>query len=134
MKHITSLMVNEWGIKKLGLDFMGYTLEKGDIYTYHHIIKRENGGPMTLDNGAILCGSTSHPYLHAIENRDIKYYEYITEELLEINKQHEIRMANLYRINEILTDFEDKHIYDRTRKGRLIVKAKYLNRPLNKNY
>lgn len=56
-------MVNEWGIKKLGLDFMGYTLEKGDIYTYHHIIKRENGGPMTLDNGAI-CVVVPHTLIY----------------------------------------------------------------------
>lgn len=127
-------MVNEWGIKKLGLDFMGYRLEKGDIYTYHHIIKREHGGPLTIDNGAILCGSTSHPYLHAIEYCDFKYYEYLTEELLEINCIHELRMENLYRINEILMDFEDKHAFDRTKKGKIIVKRKYLERPLNKNY
>lgn len=123
-------MINEWGIEKLGLDFMGYRLQKGDMYTYHHIVKREHGGEITVDNGAILCGSTSHPYLHAIEYRDFKYYEYIKEELLLINRAHEINMKNLRRINEILMDFEDKHMYDTTRKGHYIIKKKYLCRPL----
>lgn len=127
-------MINEWGIEKLGLDFMGYKLEKGDIYTYHHIIKREHGGPLTIDNGAILCGATSHPYLHLIESVDTLYYDYLTNVLMEINKDGEIKLNRLYCINDILTDFENKHGYDRSKRGRILVREKYLRRPLNKNY
>ena len=34
MKEVTKLMINEFKIKQLGYDFMGYTLQKNDIYTF----------------------------------------------------------------------------------------------------
>ncbi len=71
MKEVTKLLINDFKIKQLNYDFMGYSLQKGDIYTFHHflIANRENG-PYAYWNGVILCGKTSHPYLHLIENKD----------------------------------------------------------------
>lgn len=38
MARITNIMIREFKISELGYDFMGYSLNKGDIYTYHHLL------------------------------------------------------------------------------------------------
>mgnify|MGYP003290895267 CR=1 FL=1 len=81
MKQVTQLMINEFKIKQLGYDFMGYNLQKGDIYTFHHlIVPNRNGGPYARWNGAILF-STPHQYLHVIEAKDYDMFCYLTSEV-----------------------------------------------------
>ena len=80
MKTITKLMVNEFKIMKLGMDFMGYKVDRKESLSFHHLIipHRECKGAGLGDgyfrwNGAILTqdssfkGSDSHDYLHIIE-------------------------------------------------------------------
>lgn len=129
MKEVTKILVRDWGVKELDLDFMGYELSRGDIYTYHHIIKRCDGGSMALDNGAALCGRSSHPYLHMIESVDKETFDAITDELIKINKAHYIVMSSIFRINDYLTDFEQTYKKIEDRKGRRRIKEIYLNRP-----
>lgn len=129
MKEVTKLMIKEYKIKKLGYDFMGYTLQKNDIYTYHHLIipKRDNG-PFTKWNGAILCGETSHPYLHLIEEKDYDMFCYITSEMIDENIKGYLDIDNLRRISEVLKQFEREHCGDRTRKGKHLIKEEYTRR------
>ena len=133
MKEITKLMIREYKIKELGFDFMGYKLQKDDIYTFHHlIIPYRDGGKEKRENGAILCGRTSHPYLHLIEAKENKYFCYITSEMIDMNIKGYLDPFNIERINDILNEFEYKHKEDRTRKGKILIKEEYKNRILNK--
>ena len=96
VKYITKLMINEYGMKEMGHDFMGYALQKGDIYTYHHlIVPRRNGGPITVQNGAILCGKTAHPYLHLIEYYDYDRFLAITSEMIDQNIKGHLDIDNI---------------------------------------
>lgn len=129
MKEITKLMIREFKIKQLGYDFMGYSLQKDDIYTFHHlIIPNRFGGKMTRENGAILCGKTSHPYLHLIENKDYDMFCYLTSEMIDINIEGYIDVKHLKYIDDCLKSFEREHCSDRTRKGKILIKEEYLRR------
>ena len=57
------------------LDWLNYRLVKKDL-TFHHIVKRVDGGRETMDNGAILM-PIPHQYLHIIEFKDWKTYKHI---------------------------------------------------------
>lgn len=128
MKYITRLMINMYSIDKLGYDFAGYSLQKGDIYTYHHIIPRRHNGPMTIENGAILCGKSSHPYLHTIENYDYDRFTAITSELIDENIKGYLDMENLRNIDDILNGFEREYCGRTNRKGKPIIKEEYVKR------
>ena len=129
MKQITNLMINEFKIKQLGYDFMGYELQKGDIYTYHHlIIPNRNGGPETRWNGAILCGKTAHPYLHLIERVDYDMFCYITSEMIDENIKGFLDTYNIKKIHEVLNQFEREHCSDTNRKGRFLIQDRYYRR------
>lgn len=131
MKEVTKLMINEFKIKQLGYDFMGYHLNKDDIYTFHHlIVPNRYGGAYARWNGAILCGKTSHPYLHVIENKDYDVFCYLTSEMIDMNVKGYLDVDNLRRINDLLCQFEREHCSDRTRKGKLLIKEEYTKRKL----
>lgn len=129
MKNVTKLMIEEFKIKELGHDFMGFHLNKGDIYTFHHlIVPNRNGGPYARWNGAILCGETSHPYLHVIENKDYDMFCYITSEMIDMNIKGYLDTQNLRNIDEVLRQFEREHSGDRTKKGKILIKEEYTRR------
>ena len=133
MKEVTRLMINEFKIKQLGYDFMGYKLQKGDIYTYHHlIIPKRKGGLVTRDNGAILF-STPHSYLHIIEAHDYDRFTAITSEMIDMNIKGYLDVNNLMFIDDILTSFEKEYINKTTKKGKKLIKDNYLNRNKFKN-
>ena len=69
MRAITREMIYLYNLKDLC--FMGYTLDKDA--TYHHIVKRCDGGEETIENGAVL-NPYAHEYLHIIEYKDIETY------------------------------------------------------------
>lgn len=124
-------MIRDFNIKRLGYDFMGYSLQKGDIYTFHHlIIPNRNGGAYVRWNGAILCGKTSHPYLHVIENKDYDMFSAITSEMIDMNIKGFLDSSNIRYINDILNQFEREHAGDRTRKGKILIKEEYTRRIL----
>lgn len=127
MKEVTKLMINEFKIQELGYDFMGYRLQKGDIYTFHHLLvpNRQNG-PYERWNGSILCGRTSHPYLHVIEAKEYEIFCYLTSEMVDMNIKGYLDIENLRRINELLREFESHYKGRTTKKGRLLIKESYI--------
>ena len=133
MKAITKLLINKYHIDELGYDFLGYSLQKKDIYTYHHlIIPARKGGQYTEWNGAVLCGKTSHPYLHTIEQYDELMFYAITSEMIDMKHKGFLDFYNLNNINEMLLDFEDRFDGEETKKGHLIIKPEYKRRILRK--
>lgn len=129
MKEVTKLMIRDYKIKQLGYDFMGYHLNKGDIYTFHHlIIPNREGGKVERWNGAILCGKSSHPYLHLIEAKDYDMFCYITSEMIDQNIKGYLDIDNLRKINDILCQFEREHCSDRGKKGKFLIKEEYTRR------
>lgn len=130
MKEVTKYMIEEYGVKRLGIDFMGYKLQRGDIYTFHHlIIPNRQGGPYAVWNGAILCGKSSHPYLHLIEAKDYDMFCAISSEMIDMNIKGHIDLENIRYIDDCLTSFEREHCSDRSRKGKILLKEEYTNRP-----
>ena len=130
MKEITKLMIDEFKIKQLGYDFMGYNPQKGDIYTFHHlIIPNRNGGPYARWNGAILF-STPHQYLHVIEAKDYDMFCYLTSEMIDMNIKGYLDMHNIRNIDNVLCQFEREHCSDRTKKGKILIKKEYTRRML----
>ena len=129
MKEFTKLIINEFKIKQLGYDFMGYSLNKNDIYTAHHlIVPARHGGKLTRQNTAILCGQSSHPYLHVIENKDEEIFYHITSEMIDMNIKGRLDVENLREIDDLLTYFEREHCSDRGKKGKMLIKEEYLRR------
>ena len=129
MRKITKKMVKEFSIKKLGYDFMGYHLNKGDQYTFHHlIVANRDGGPAARWNGAVLCGETSHPYLHTIEKTDHDMFFYLTSEMIDINVKGYLDSDNIRKINKLLCQFEREHCSDRMKNGKLLIKEEYTKR------
>lgn len=130
MKEVTKLMINEFAIKERGIDFMGYELQEKDIYTFHHlIIPKRAGGPYERWNGAILCGKSSHPYLHSIEDTDLDMFCYLTSEMIDINFKGYLDLNNLRRIHDLLKQFEKEHCGDYNRHGKPLIKEIYTRRP-----
>lgn len=133
MKQIVKDMIKIYKINELGFDFCGYSLQKGDIYTYHHnIIARRNGGQETINNGAILCGKSSHPYLHIIESKDIDRFNAITSELIDENVKGYLDQENLLAIDDILDSFEREYSGTYTKKGKPLIKEEYTRRLVRK--
>lgn len=126
MKEVTKLMIREFKIKQLGYDFMGYSLQKNDVYTFHHlVIPARFGGKYEKNNGAILCGKSSHPYLHLIENKDYDLFCYLTSEMIDMKNKGYLDIENLRHISDCLKAFEREHCSDRTRKGKILIKEEY---------
>ena len=110
-----------------GKDWMNYKLIKKDV-TFHHIIKKEDGGKREVDNGALLM-PVSHQYLHIIEYKDINTYISINNIFRIINSQlHEPTTEQREIIEFLLRRFECEHIEDINSKGKLLIKKQYLNR------
>ena len=89
---------------------------------------RRNGGLSTVENGAVLNGKTSHPYLHIVEGRDYDMFLAITSEMIDENVLGRLDINNLKRIHDVLTQFEREHSSDTTKKGKLLIKEEYTRR------
>jgi len=126
MKAITNIMIDLYNLKKI--DFMGYTFTKNNASYHHLIIPRRLGGAETIQNGAVLNGKTSHPYLHRIENVDRDVFNYITSEMIDINIKGYLDVANLKNIDDVLCLFEREHSGDTTKHGKLLIKEEYTRR------
>lgn len=127
MKNITITMMNIYGMKNV--DWLGYELQKDDIFTYHHLFKKSYGGIESIKNGAILCGKTSHPYIHLIEYLDFDIYLYLTKLLTEVNLQRHMPTDKQFMVMyKTLLQFEREHENDRSKKGKILVKESYKKR------
>lgn len=126
MKAVTRELIRIYNQRKI--DWMGYDIRSIKDLTYHHIQKKEHGGPFTLDNGALLRGDTSHEYLHIIETRDLDMYNYINQILKAINEQEfKPTREQLLQIRDVLLSFEREHDHDVNSQGKLLIKRRYVN-------
>ena len=125
MKGLTRAMAKEYRTR--GNDWMGYTIQSINQLSYHHIQKKEDGGPFTWDNGALLRRDTAHEYLHIIEYKDLEIYDYINGILKQINTQgYQPTREELIAIRNVLLSFEREHCSDRNSKGKILIKSKYI--------
>lgn len=131
-KEITNQMIEMWDMTNT--DWMGYEKGKKDIFTYHHLrVAKRNGGPLTIDNGAILCGDTAHPYLHVVERYDRDKFLYLTKVLIEVNDQRSMPTYNqLVRMDDVLNEFEREHSSDVNKKGHYLVRDSFTRRLVKK--
>lgn len=90
-------------------DWMGFKITKENPLTYHHIIKEEDGGNKTIDNGALLT-NLAHSYLHMIEKYDESIYIAINNILKKINDNRKEPSKEKYcEIMNLLENFEKKY-------------------------
>ena len=128
MKEPGIHLIENFHLQEINMDFMGYELEKDDIFTFHHlIIPNCRKGPYELWNGAILCGKTSHPYLHVIEQTDADLFFFLTSEIIDQNIKGYLDYNNLLRIRYLLMCFEEKYIANHT--CNIKIKEEYFKRP-----
>lgn len=128
MKQITREMLKIY--KPISnMDWLNYKLVKKDL-TFHHIVKKVNGGFEEISNGALLM-PIPHQYLHVIEFKEWKTYKHLNDMFRIINDQrHEPTLEQREIIECILQDFEYKHKDDRTTKGKRLIKPEYKKRVL----
>ena len=138
MKEITKIMVNDFKIMKLGMDFMGYHVNRKQDLSYHHlIIPRRHckeaglGEGYLYWNGAILRQNTSHDYLHLIENIDPDIFYELTSEMIDENIKCRLDIDNLKRIHDLLLYFEREHDHDTSKKGKLLIKREFVTGRVN---
>ena len=138
MKEITKIMVNDFKIMKLGMDFMGYHVNRKQDLSYHHlIIPRRHckeaglGEGYLYWNGAILRQNTSHDYLHIIEKIDPDIFCELTSEMIDENIKGRLDIDNLKRIHDLLLYFEREHDHDTSKKGKLLIKREFVTGRVN---
>ena len=68
-----------------GFDWMNFVLSKSNPYTYHHIIKKCDGGEKSVDNGAILTRK-AHTFLHKLERVCPDAYNDLQSVFVKINE------------------------------------------------
>ena len=134
MRAITNLMINDFKLKKLGYDFMGFSFKRKEQLSFHHlIVDRKDCKELHIPsegyvywNGAILRQDTSHDYLHTIENYDYDRFLAITSELIDENILGELSIESLKRIRDVLKSFEREYSNERSKSGNLIIKESYV--------
>lgn len=72
-----------------GIDWMGFKLERGNPYTYHHINEKRKSGKCKTNNGAILT-KKAHRFLNYLEINFPKAYEHYQYLFAKINNSGEI--------------------------------------------
>lgn len=137
MREVTKLMIKKYALNKLKYDFMGYTFERTNELTFHHLIVpkkdckgMEAGGYLDW-NGSLLVFD-SHEYLHRIQTYDDDRFQAITFEMIDENTKGHLDMDNLRAINDVLESFEREYLGKRTKSGNEIIKEEYLHRLLLK--
>lgn len=124
MRKITNVMIEMYNLKNI--DFMGYTFNKNNASYHHLIIPRRLGGAESIENGAVLNGKTSHPYLHIVEGIDRDMFEYITLKMIEEKYIGGIDKRCIEDIDKALDSFEREHSGKRTSKGKVLIKPEFV--------
>lgn len=133
MKEVTKEMIEQFKIKKLKYDFMGYTFQRVTDLSFHHLVVAKKdcaalglGNGYLTWNGAILKQATSHDYLHLIERIDRDLFLEITNEMIDENWKGHLDLENLKRIRQILLYFEREHQDDTDRRGKRLIKTEFI--------
>jgi len=133
VREITSNMIEDFHIDKLGYDFMGYKFKNPRELSFHHLIVAKQycdslglGDGYYRWNGAILKRSTSHDYLHLIQRIDDDIFLAITSEMIDENIKGELSIQNLRRIRDLLLYFENRYKERENKKGIKIIKKEYI--------
>ncbi len=97
---------------------------------YHHLrVPAKDKGPITIYNGALLCGKTAHAYLHTIADYNRDMFIDLTKILIEVNDQFYLPTTNqLIRYNEILESFEREYSGKTNKKGYPIIRETFTMR------
>lgn len=122
MSGILKTMLQLWEINTM--DWMGFdNLEK---YSFHHLIKKSDGGKQVVNNGAILHQDSSHPYLHIIEHYDLDKYVFINKILKDINTQRSMpTKEQLQQIRYVLIEFQKEYENKENSRGKPIIKKEF---------
>ena len=139
MKEITKIMVNDFKIMKLGMDFMGYKVTRKEQLSFHHlIIAHKDCKTLRIPsegyvywNGAMLRQNTSHDYAHLIQKIDPEIFYLITSEMIDENIKGRLDIDNLKRIHDLLLYFEREHDHDTSKKGKLLIKREFVTGRVN---
>lgn len=124
VRPVTKEMIRLWGM--VDVDWMGYKTERKDLFTFHHlIVPARKNGPYEIWNGAILNGSTGHPYLHTIENYDYDRFLYLTSKLIDMNALGKMDIELLKDIDTCLKYFEQEYQGKVTKHKKRIIKPEY---------
>lgn len=127
MKEIVRQMIEIFHMDNI--DWLGYELQDGDTFNFHHILDKNKGGREIIDNGAVLINNTSHQYLHVIEYKDFDMYLYLSNILLSINNQRTMpNKQQMLAIESLLQQFEREHCSDVNAKGKPLIRERYLKR------
>lgn len=121
MSDVLKLMMKIWNMNTM--DWLGYdNLER---YSFHHLIKKSNGGKKIISNGAVLHQS-SHSYLHTIEYYDLDRYIFLNTILKAINEQKYMPSINqLEQIKLALKEFQNEYEGKLSSRGNKIIKKEY---------
>nr|DAK84721.1 MAG TPA: hypothetical protein [Caudoviricetes sp.] len=134
MREVAKIMVNDFKIMKLGMDFMGYKVTRREQLSFHHlIISHKDCKTLHIPsegyvywNGAMLRQNTSHDYAHLIQKIDPEIFYLITSEMIDENIKGRLDIENLRKIRDLLLYFEREHRDDRGEKGKLLIKREYI--------
>lgn len=128
MKAITYRMIREWNMDIY--DWMYYSTSRSNPFSYHHlIVPARICKKRTVDNGAILCENTSHPYWHLIERYDQDKARYIQKILVEVNRQRYMTTLQQYKlIDSCLKSFEREYSGFTNHDGHPLIKEEYVKR------
>lgn len=87
-------------------DWMNFKITKDNPLTFHHILKKEQGGEDIVDNGALLT-IMAHRYLHLIEVLEPFLYDELNYYFKEVNERRILPYYyELDLIDEELQNFE----------------------------
>ena len=127
MKRIIKDMLEIY-VPNSNLDWMNYRIYDPKDLTFHHIIKREDGGKEKISNGAILLREP-HQYLHVIEYKALDVYISLNKIFEIVNKQNTEPTEEQREIVEyLLNKFEYEHEEELNAKGKILIKDSYKKR------
>ena len=68
---------------------------------------------------------TAHDYIHLIQRIDKRFYDKITKEFIDEKKSGSINYLNVYNINNLLCEFEEKYADESNKDGSLAIKDEF---------
>ena len=122
MSDMLRVMIKIWDVNTM--DWLGYdNLER---YSFHHLIKKSDGGKKIISNGAVLHQS-SHSYLHTIEYYDLDKCIFLNNILKKVNEQKMFTTKEqLEQIRYVLKEFQNEYEGKKSSREKDIIKKEYI--------